>query len=231
MKSFAVIALAVLFVGVVSTSANIIVDNFDEGGVSVFVNNSSTTATDRDTGLSSANTIGGERYSVLLWQAGTDNTTLQVNQGGDNTGVCSFGSQPSNDGFFQLFYGDASDLNADLFDVENNRIGIHFGFSDVYGTTTVTVATSGGGASTLAVPNPTGGPMDTWMYFDYSAFSGTADFNDIDSITVTVDGIAGADITIDEISTSYIPEPTTAALLGLCGIAFFSRRWSGRKQL
>jgi len=64
--------------------------------------------------------------------------------------------------------------------------------------------------------------MDQWVYFNFADFSGTADFSDIDKITVTVDGTSGADITIDDIESSAIPEPNTASLLlliglGLCG--------------
>lgn len=198
--------------------ADIVIDNFNQGSVDILVNNGSQTASDTDGGLSTTNVIGGERYSFLQWQTGTDNTTLKINTSGDDLEKASYGSQPGNDGYYYLIYGNGSALNADLTQGgTNNRFGLRFLFSDVVGTTTVSIVTDGVGTSTLSHANPLGGTMDEWVYFDYSDFSGSADFDDVDKITLTINGTTGADITLDHFSTTFIPEPTTLALMGMVG--------------
>jgi len=70
--------------------------------------------------------------------------------------------------------------------------------------------------------------MDTWLWFNYSAFSGSADFSNIDKITVSSDGVAGADTIFDVVGTSQkIPEPSSFALIGLAGVAVW--RWRRKK--
>lgn len=211
--------------------ADIVIDNFNEGGVSLFVNNSSIQASDTDTGLSTTNTVGGERYAVLNWRAGTDNTTLQINQPGDNLQKCGFGSQPANAGWFDLIYGNSTDLNLDLTqNGTNDSIGILFLFSDIAGTTTVSVTTTGLGTSTLSKSNPMGGDMSTWVWFSYSDFSAGADFSNIDKITIQSDGVAGRDTIFDMVGTSQqIPEPSSFALIGLAGVAIL--RWRRNKKI
>ena len=225
MKFFRLAALLAVCLAL-PVSADITIDNFNQGGVDIFVDNNTTTATDTDTGLATTNTVGGERYAVLHWQAGSDSTTLQINQAGENFGKCGFGSQPANDGWFELIYGNSTDLNADLTqNGTNDSIGIRFLFSDIAGTTTVTVVTTGVGSSTLSKNNPMGGEMDTWLWFNYSAFSGSADFSNIDKITVSSDGVAGADTIFDMVGTSQqIPEPSSFALIGLAGVAVWRLR-------
>lgn len=223
--------LTVLFVacllvcGCAAARADIVIDNFNQGGASIVVNNSSTQATDTDTGLATTNTIGGERYAVLNWQAGTSDTTLNINQSGELIEKCGFGSQPANDGWFEVIYGNSSDLNADLTQGgTNNTFGILFLFSDIAGTTTVSVTTSGLGTSTLSRSNPMGGDMSTWVWFDYAAFSAGADFANVDKISVRSDGVAGADTIFDMFGTSVVPEPASFALFGMAGLVILRMR-------
>ena len=220
-----VLFAACLFLSGYAVHADIVIDNFNEGAASIVVNDSSTQATDTDSGLSTTNTVGGERHSVLNWQAGTSDTTLNINQSGELIEKCGFGSQPANDGWFELIYGNSSDLNVDLTQGgTNNTFGILFLFSDIAGTTTVSVTTTGLGTSTLSKSNPMGGEMSTWVWFDYSAFSAGADFANVDKISVRSDGVAGADTIFDMFETSVVPEPASFALFGLSGLVVWRLR-------
>ena len=231
MKKLLIAATAVLCVLAMSARASVLIDNFNEGRGSNFVNSSQTSIAMDMSSLQTTNTIGGARHATLNWQIGTENTTLQVNPLGDNAGTCTYSSSPGNDGYFALVYGNSADLNADLTqNGTNNRVDLHFSFFDVRGTATVTFVTTGGGSSTLSQATPFGGAMDTWMHFNYADFSGSADFANVDKITIQVDGAEGADITLDQnISTSYIPEPATAALFGIAGAALIWKRAMRRR--
>lgn len=227
MKKLGILAATVFCVWTLQASAEILVDNFNEGTISNYVNATTPFAAGTNTSLNTTNTIGGVRYAALTWQDGTEQTTLQINPLGDNSEKSSFGSQPGNDGYFELVYGYTGDLNADMTDGgTQGKLGLFFLFSDVFGTSTVTFTTTGLGSSTLSMNNPIGGPVNQWVYFDYSAFTGSADFEDVDQITIKVDGIAGSDITLDMVETGLIPEPATAALLGLFGAVILWRRWT-----
>ncbi len=230
MKKLGIFAVTVFCVLTLQASATIMVDNFNQGTISNYVNQGTQFASGSNSGLNTTNTVGGARYAAITWQDGTENTTLQINPQGDNAQKCSFGSNPGNDGYFELLYGSTGDLNADMTDGgTQGKLALFFIFSDVRGTSTVTFTTTGLGSSTLSMENPIGGTMSEWLYFEYPSFSGSADFEDVDQITIRLDSTAGADITLDMVETGLIPEPATAALMGLFGVAILWRRRSIRR--
>ena len=64
-------------------------------------------------------------------------------------------------------------------------------------------------------------------YVSFSDFVGSADFANVATISAAITGsTAGADLTISEVGTTSIPEPTTIAIFGLAlvGFAFSSKR-------
>jgi hypothetical protein len=202
------------------------VDNFNEGGVDMVVNNTYTSTNRTETGLNTTNTIGGERYSSLVWEEGSEDTTLKINQSGDSSEICTYSSQPSNNGYFELIYGQSTDLNTDFTDSgSNNRFGFYFSFSDVVGTMYLTVEDGDNDFSTVSKALPVGGVQNDWVYMPFNSFTNNINFQDIDQVRLRVDGSAGSDIEIDVFQADVIPEPATMAsfLLGIVGACYLRR--------
>jgi hypothetical protein len=142
-------------------------------------------------------------------------------------GIGSFGSAPSVDGFAELFYDGVSDglfgldLAADLTDAgASGALRVVFR-SDVVGPMSISIASTGG-TSVLHLPTPGLGLTAgfTTVVVPFTSFvatsGGGANFASVGRILIDIDSeFIGHDLQIDLIDTVPVPEPTTAALLGL----------------
>jgi hypothetical protein len=202
-----------------------IIDEFDApvGGQSLSLANPTAgdSVSDSKTGL--AGVAGGSRDLTLTVQdvfAGGSQVTAEIN----------LATSPGN---FQLLNSirvdslvtigwdaDGAGLNLDLSAFTSLALeGVENDLSTTY---KLIVATSGGGSSELTLPATAGftGSLD----FAFASFVGTANLADVDSIVLEIDGARGADVIIDRLVA--VPEPTTAAALGLglAGLAWMGGR-------
>ena len=207
--------------GLQGYAADITIDNFEEGAADMTVNTSTPTATDVDTGLATTNVIGGERRSSVTWESGLIEGDLRINYSGDGLARYSTGSGAN--GWYGLIYGSNSFLNADLTDGgSNNCFGVLFDVADFEGDILFTVWTGETNSGTASAKTPAGLPTenpDEWVYINFSAFSGSLNFADVDKIEIKIDGPSESDYTVKEI-LSTVPEPSVLALLGFGGLAF-----------
>ena len=221
-----------LFVCASSASAALIsIDDFSDGSTSLDVWDSNPNASDSDGSL--AGVIGGQRDVALLWQAGTSDGTVRINDRG-TAGVVLFAAGPATEAQATLSYGQAGDLDTDLTDGGNNEgIQLVFNTADLAGTLTITVETAGVGTSVWSGPTPSG-LNDVALpagIFDVPLvdFAGGASFTDVDAITLELAGAASGDYIITRISAvpqGYVPEPMAAAMMAVGGGLVLLRRRS-----
>jgi len=203
-------------------AADITIDNFEEGAADMTVNSSTPTANDLDTGLATTNVIGGERRSSVTWESGSGDVVLWINYSG--SGLAQYSSGSGVDGWYGLQYGETDNfLNADLTDGGSNYcFGLLFDVADFEGDINFTVWTGETNSGTASAKTPSGLPTedpDEWVYINFSAFSGSLNFTDVEKIEIKIDGPSEADYTVKEI-LSTVPEPSVLALLGFGGLAF-----------
>ncbi len=214
-------------------AADITIDNFEEGAADMTVNVSTPTAADVDEGLSTTNVIGGQRDSSVTWESGASgNVGFQINAA--SSGLAQYSSGSGMDGWFGLIYGSSNFLSADLTDGgSNNCFGLLFDVADFEGDINFTVWTGETNSGTASAKTPSGLPSedpDEWVYINFSAFSGSLNFTDVDKIEIKIDGPSESDYTVKEI-LSTVPEPSVLALLGFGGLAFLiSARRRSRKS-
>jgi hypothetical protein len=103
----------------------------------------------------------------------------------------------------------------------NTGLGIEFIFSDIGADAEFFLTDMNDSVSSLLKTTSGAGSL----FFDYDDFVGSADLTSIKGVRLELGGAAGADFTIDLISSrSDIPEPATAGLLILGGAALLRRR-------
>jgi len=208
-----------------SASAEMVIDNFEEGLAVMSVNDSQTNTTVNSTGLSTANTIGGERYADLFWESGSGSILLDINK--TNSGKCVYSSPSEVRGYYDLTYGRSTALNADLTESgANGAFKLIWSMSDMASPVTITV-TNTGGLSSFTFDSPDGGftlnPLQT-QFVNFASFTGF-DFSDVDRIDVRVHGVVSFDGTLDAIIVG-VPEPATAGIVALVTLGLFGwRRW------
>jgi hypothetical protein len=139
---------------------------------------------------------------------GTSNLTLSYN---DLVGAPATGLDITDYGLSSLFY----------FDIEFIDLGfsLELTVEDIGSNT----ATANYTQQTAILPSD---PTER-IFVSFSDFVGSADFDHVKSITAVLTAAnAGADLTISEVGTTGIPEPTTIAIFGLAlvGFAFSSKR-------
>jgi len=166
-------------------AADITIDNFEEGAADMTVNSSTPTANDLDTGLATTNVIGGERRSSVTWESGSGDVVLWINYSG--SGLAQYSSGSGVDGWYGLQYGETDNfLNADLTDGGSNYcFGLLFDVADFEGDINFTVWTGETNSGTASAKTPSGLPTedpDEWVYINFSAFSGSLNFTDVEKI-------------------------------------------------
>jgi len=166
-----------------------------------------TSTSDATIGAQAGATLGaGELY--LFNTNGTSNLTLSYF---DLNGGPISGLDITDGGLSDQFY----------FDIEFIDLGFFLDIivQDIYSqVSTVTYSQT----DAILLSDPT-----ERVYAAFSDFVGVADFSAVGQITAVIRGTtAGADLTISEVGTANVPEPSTVAIFGLAlvGFAFSSRR-------
>jgi len=235
-KSSPVAAGVILLLSSTGYADPIIIDTFDDGAFSIQANQSTTTATDSQSGLTGV--IGGRRDVLLSWNSGNGGGNISacvVTTGSGTFRHSNDADDPTGlDGKVLVEYGLGGDLTADF----SADAGITFKiiFADLLHTDglTLTLDTEGTSASVAKdIPATPGGV--NYVSFLFSEFAGISS-NNIDYIAFEIDGPRGADVTIDRIKHDPgggdIPEPASLTLLavGLGAAALAGRRRRGRRR-
>lgn len=138
------------------------------------------------------------------------------------SGVMAVSQAPMADGQYSLFYGNPGNfLNQDM--TSETAFTFDLLFNDLAPLRlNLRVGTSGFGSSNAVVNLPvvTSGPQTVVVPF--TAFTGNAQWNDIDSVRFFFDTETSGDFAIGAIST--VPEPTAFAALAIGGFVLFRRR-------
>lgn len=201
------------------------IDDFTTGYASMTVYDGYNSASTLETLL--GDVIGGQRYSEIDYTGGYDDVTLNINRGGSQ--ALYFSENAGSEGQIMLQYGYSTPLSANL-SAKGNEFDLTFRESEDADPVQLTVWT-GTSSSVLTVNTPQGllySQNQTVSvpasFADFTPSSGTgANFADIDKIEVQIVGSDAADFILDSITVD-VPEPASAALLLLGGLAFLRRR-------
>jgi len=218
-------AIAALGAFAAAPAHALVIDNFSEGGTTgqsanavagqsdnLSVNTANPVATFNEGGLSSSNTIGGERDTTITHLAGGSISTVEINNAAFPSQI-AVGNPPLADSTVVVTWPGmtAADIteggvnNGFLVEVSFIDLNVQVKFdvtSLLYGTRSLTQNFSG--AST--------------EFFEFSTFSAGSDsvFTSVDSIVMTLDGPLAWDAVLDLVETNTdVPVPGSLALLGL----------------
>jgi hypothetical protein len=204
-------------------AADIIIDNFQFDSIVLSLDHTDIVG---GSNVAVSGVIGGHRFATLSQTSGGDAThlsNLDINNGG--SGFASYSSADGVSGSWSLQYGSTDDLNVNLTADGNWRFALEFLGADLAGTVTITVITTGVGVSSYTLPvSPTFG---TTLYADFSSFTGSANFSNVDTIIYEFNTPTAADWRVEILSV--VPEPTTSALFAVAGMAVLFFRPRGRK--
>lgn len=146
-----------------------------------------------------------------------------------NDGTLQYANTPVSAGTLLISYGTGGSLGAgvDLTDGgASNGFFFTIDFADAPVDYSIVLA-GGGGSASGTFPTEILNPGDEQTVFiPFADFSGS-DFTQVTAIDITLSpngGIKGADLTISDISTGFVPEPTSLALMSLGGLLIARRR-------
>ncbi len=204
-----------------SLQAAVTVDTFNIGTSDLLYGGTSSNFT----GISTSETIGGERYVEVFGPA----TIYATVDHPAADGQVTYNSGITDDGSMILDYGRTTALGVDLsVSGENDRFRFDFvllgeGFGA--GNDTLKIDVEWDDAGTQTSSSTVNWPTSTGT-FDilFSSFGGsTPDWTAIDRITITIDGRQASDVAID--SFGAVPEPATASMMALVAcLGFLIRR-------
>lgn len=237
-NSFKRIVMGALSVGMWTTAANatVIIDNFSQTtfaypptpGVTRTTVGSTPIA---ETGLATANTLGGSRTSTLIGESFVafpdDNVAYRISTIAQNA---TYSSTDGANGALRLFYdGGTGDLNAD-FSLES-QLDIHFNAFDFGNAAPLPVTiTPFDGINTASITKSLTGPGTQDLFFALSDFTDAApglDLTSINSIQFDFNPGLSNDFTFDLLQgTNQAPEPASMMLIGsgLAGLGLLVRR-------
>lgn len=222
-KMFSMIIVAALMVGLSLTAqAEVVIDNFDYLQQTLGPIGSSSNI-EQGAVAPTGNTIGDYRYVLLSHEDGPNNVNALVDSASDPNAF-RFETESSTRGFVLIDWYNFTDSD---FEAEGERIDIDIISHGGQLTYTFEAFTDGSGSSTLSRDYNLG--VAGTLSFAFTNFSGSADFTDVDRLTLKISnetglGTSDADTTIDQIGV--VPEPTSFALLviGLLTTRLYRRK-------
>jgi len=231
-KSFATLAALVL---ATSSASAAVIDDFSapSGGQTV---TQTTIGSNSQTliGLGSS-VIGGTRQvnvTITSFSAVGVNGSASVKIQNPSAGAAEINADSNTDATETFGYGTTSDLNVDLTNGGlSNAFIIRLLLTDLpslANANSITVSTTGGGSSTATFTIPglvgNGNPSPFDVVVPYASFTGTANFTDLDTIGLAINGPRSSDYTFDFISTNSVPEPASLSLFAVGAMGVLSRR-------
>ena len=199
----------ILVAGMASPAFALTIDTFDEPTFELTADDGSehATPTDSTTNLGiDLIALGDSRFTAVTWQSGSNDVMAQAN----SDGILAFSSDFGTTGLFDLTY-DANGAGLGGIDLTENggsEIVVDLVGADASSDVTVTVMDTGVGSSTKTIMTA-GGPEV--LHFDFGTFSGDADFELVDKIQVSLQGVSDGDYAIDLIG---IPQKKVGGTVG-----------------
>jgi len=209
-----------------TTASAVVIDNFDTGNTNI-TRTSVGTSTDTANG-NPADIIGNDRDASLTYISGELDASAQANpptgrfSWSNAAGVTSSASLVWDDGAGGLGGVDLTEGGL------SDAILMELVTIDLDVQLTFTVEDTQGGSSSRTLTGLTPGELK----FAYASFTGTANFTDVNRISLLFEGPANVDATIDLVSTSQlVPEPASVLLfgVGLTALGGAMRRRRGRR--
>jgi hypothetical protein len=200
---------AALFVAVAAPSSAVIIDGFDD---------SATVAANSGTPVDSVITptggfLGANRELTANWVSGSNDVDGEIDAGGSSLLNISLGADTlgSVDILWTIVAGVDLTAGGTL-----NAVGIEIVFDDL--PANITVFVTDGSANSGQSSHTTAGAIfaPETLILTFASFSGAVDFSDITEITLQVDAtLPASDLQFGFIETTFVPEPSTALLLGI----------------
>ncbi|MBL4822747.1 MAG: PEP-CTERM sorting domain-containing protein [Colwellia sp.] len=214
--------------GSVTSAQALVLDSFD---YNVALTGSTANGTTSSSSLLSGVTNTIPAGDVLYTLSTTSTSVLGPNAGASSTTGVMYLFNNDGTSNLTLDYSDVGAAPLDITDLgASNTFYFDVEFIDLGFTFDFTVTDFVGAISTVSydqlVAIPSAAPTER-VYVSFSDFVGSADFANVATISAAITGsTAGADLTISEVGTTSIPEPTTIAIFGLAlvGFAFSSKR-------
>jgi len=207
-----------LLLFVTAPASALVIDSFDDGA-SV----SADGGTPIDSALTPAGSfLGTNRELDASWDSGANSVDSEIDAGGSSLLNISLDADTLGDVSVLWQNIGGADLTAGA---TLNAIALSIVFDDLPADITliVTDGSSNAGSSTTTTPGGIFVPTTTALSF--ASFSGSVDFTDVETIQLIVDPLfPAADLQIDFIESTFIPEPTTGLLLAGGLIVLGARR-------
>ena len=229
-KWLTVVVATVLFstLSVSNAVTQVYIDNFSDGNPDLTKWTNGPAAEATEVGLGQV--MGGERYSsVKITSLTLSSASIRIDPTGEQMLLSSdFGVKAE----WNLIYGKNTDLNQDFFKGEPGSLDTVFVdwalWTDDQADVTVKLLSDNGGVPQQAEVTKTtigGGPAQimAFTFAEFEADNPLIDFDDIDRVTIFVEGRPGWDGAI-EAGSIYVPEPASMTLLCVAGMALIRRR-------
>ena len=231
-KGFLAHGLALAGLAMFSTSADaasLVIDDFTQvevgGFQSVTTTGTGTFAIDDDTGLNSANTIGGQRQVFVEAVSGSGAPNTPATTVTASTGTFSVSNADGNTGIGGVRYLGLTGTSLLL--GGNEYFNASIASADLGVTMTINITDQLSNIATWTSETLNAG-NDVYQLLTSFTNAGAVNFGDVKDIEVILSGVAAFDASATSFeitdSPNFVPEPSSTALLGLGGLALVLRR-------